>query len=128
MRLLFVEGTRSTRDVLAVAAQHFPDLEIDAVPFDEAIHELAEHGYDGLIVEDEPNAEAAVGLLGTIALQGVSLMNIVVADEHQLKPFLKDKKRLGVVGLLRKPLEALEVYRLLNRVVERTPSADALAG
>lgn len=128
MRLLFVEGTPSTRDVLGVAAQHFPDLVIDAVPFDEAIHELADGDYDGLIVEDVPSAEAGVGLLGTVALQGTALMNVVVADEHQLKPFLKDKKRLGIVGLLRKPLEALEVYRLLNRLVDRAASPDRVAG
>lgn len=127
INILYAGGTPTTRDVIRVAIDQFKGLVGDYIELHDCLAVIASGRYDALIVEDSPNPDETYALINQLAMSDKPIPVVVVCDETSVKRFVKDKQRLGISAFLRRPLEALEIFRLLNRLREKIRETDLSA-
>jgi hypothetical protein len=124
IRVLYAGGVPVTRDVIKVAIDQFKGFVGDYVEQADCLGVIASGRYDVLVLEDTPNPDETFALVNQLSLQDTRIPIVIVCDETTVKRFQQDKKRLGISAFLRRPLEALEIFRLLNRLREKIRTTD----
>ena len=127
IKILYAGGMPATRDVIKVAIDQFKGFVGDYIDQADCLGVVASGRYDVLVVEDTPNPDETWSLVNQLAMQETRIPIVVVCDETSVKRYVKDKKRLGISAFLRRPLEAIEIFRLLNRLREKIRATDLTA-
>ena len=124
VKILFIEGDSTTRDAIKVALDQFKGFEGEFVTVQDCLDHLTEGRYHVVFVEDAPSPGETFELLETMSREESRLPVVVIAEEVTIKNLLHDKKRLNISAFLRKPLDPVEVFRLLNRLREKIDAMD----
>jgi DNA-binding NtrC family response regulator len=124
VKILFVNGDPTTRDIMKVALQQFEGFEGHFAEARDFLNHLGEARYHVVFVEDMPNPNETRELLEILDQDQMRLPVVVIAEEINIKSFIHDKKRLNISTFLRKPLDPVEVFRLLNRLREKAGAMD----
>ena len=128
IKILFVEGHPTTRDAIKVALNQFKGFEGEFIPARDCPDMMAHGQYHVVFVEDMPSPGDTYNLLDTMSNQEGRLPVVVIAEEGNIKAFIHEKKRLNISAFLRKPLDPVEVFRLLGRLRERVDALDLTLG
>jgi len=124
VKILYVNGDPTTRDAMKVAFRQFEGFEGTFVDPRDFLSHLGEARFHVVFVEDMPNPRETRELLEILDQEEMRLPVVVIAEEINIKSFIHDKKRLNISTFLRKPLDPVEVFRLLNRLREKVGAMD----
>jgi DNA-binding NtrC family response regulator len=124
VKILYINGEPATRDALRVAMDQFKGFEGEFVELHEALPTLKGGQFHVIFLEDQPDPVAALECLEAMSAEETRLPAILIADETNIKSLLPEKKRLNIGAFLRKPLDPIEVFRLLARLRDRIDAVD----
>ena len=119
IEVLFLEGDRATRDALTVALERFGCFSVDVVREPEFIPQAREKAYRVAFVDDSLGAEGITNLLRLLKDLGSRAEVILVAGDRTLESLSRSKLNLNVSTFVRKPVQAVEVYRCLARLRDK---------
>ncbi|MBN2491801.1 MAG: hypothetical protein JXQ29_13220 [Planctomycetes bacterium] len=127
VKILYINGEPATRDALKVAIDQFKGFEGDFVELHEALQVLKERQFHVIFVEDRPDPVATLECLEAMCGQEARLPVVLIAEEASLKELGPEKKRLNIGAVLKKPLDPVEVFRILARLRDRLDAVDLTA-
>ena len=128
MRCLIAATDPPVRDTILTAVRAFPEIDCDAVDPETGRMHLRRRRYDFAIVALESADERARGpsqaedsttLLEELRAIAPDLPVLGVTRRSALSVRRPELKRLGLFGLIGAPLDTLELYRTLRRLLDR---------
>ena len=132
MRSLIAATDPTVRDTILTAVRSFPEIDCDAVDPETARMHLRRRRYDFAVVVLESSAERSRGpnpigipaeesttLIEELRTIAPSLPVLGVARRTALSVRRPELKRLGLFSLIGAPLDTLELYRTLRRLLDR---------
>jgi len=128
VKILFVKGDPTTRDAIQVAFEQYKGFEGEFIDAKDCLEKLMRGQYHMVFVEDMPNPGETYELLDTMSQKEGRSPVVVIAEEANIKAFIHEKKRLNISAFLRKPLDPVEVFRLLSRLREKVDAMDLTIG
>ncbi len=131
IRCLLVTGDKSARDVIKVGLDQTSSFEVD-VSEDSWAVEMAKAKHYQVVIADSTLSDGADGLdlLRQIrdVLSDAELL-LVARSKTQSRYLTRDKQELGIYAFLHYPVEPLDFFKVIGRLLERlgTPSDSAAA-
>ncbi len=125
MRCLIAIDDANVRDAVATAAASFEGVEVDVFDADGGSEAVRRRRYDFGVVALGAGREVedAADALRTLA---PNLHLIALSPRTSLQHRRDEKPRLNLFALLGTPVDPVELYRTLRRVLERLKKPDAV--
>lgn len=125
MRCLIAIDDANVRDEVATAAASFEDVEVDSFDGDGACDEVRRRRYDFGVVTLRSGRQVE-DAAETLRTNAPNLHLIGLAPRSALQLRREEKSRLNLFALLGTPLDPVELYRTLRRMIERIRKPDAV--
>lgn len=124
VNILYVNGDPTIRDMIKVALQQFKGFEGVFVDPADCLYHVAEGQYHVVFLEDVPGPAQTFEILEAMVQSDRRLPAVVIAEEANINSFAHDRKRLNISAILRKPVDPIEVFKMLNRLREKVNAMD----
>lgn len=125
MRCLVAVDDQRERDVVAAAARAFQGVEVDSADLEGGKTQLRRRRYDFAFVQLLSGTRSAEQLWEEYRALDPSLPLVALTPTAAVEMRRKDKSRLGVATLLGTPVDAVELFGTVRRLIDRAaPQAE----
>ena len=119
MRCLVAVEDSLVLDTIAHAAGAFPDVEVDTTSVEECREQLRRRRYDFALIAYRTRDHESVELWDKIRDDAPELPLIALTPNAAIGGAKSDRARLKVFSWLGEPLDVVELYGTLRRVIDR---------
>ena len=124
MRALVAESNPTLRDQVVVGLEMIGGIEIETAERDHTIDLLTKKNYDFLVFGLVATSKESFELLDTLQLLEEAPQIIVLAPEAAAKKVSINRQGSRLFSTVRVPIEPLEFYKTLSRLLRRLTPKD----
>ena len=125
MRCLVAVDDPSVRDTVAHAATNFGGIEVDAVAVEECRRQIRRRRYDFGLVALKFGSKDSMEFWEKIRSSAPNLPLVGLTSASAVDGYKGDRSRLQLFALLGVPLDVVDLYRTLRRLIDRVKRSPA---